>query len=111
MCSRTSPTSRTKPQSAVPSLPASLEPVPAEFPKLLSTGEVEAIFGRSGRALREWARKGRLRRVKIGHSLFYLADDVRQLIADGLAAAMVDRRKKSQRKRTGTAGGTRKKPL
>jgi hypothetical protein len=59
------------------------------IPDLLSSAEVEAIFNRSDRTLRDWARKDRLRRLKIGNSVFYLAEDVRRLIASGLTQSIL----------------------
>lgn len=79
------PSSYPLPQAGEDALPEQHpEPSPATIPILLTSAEVQAIFGRSDRTLRDWARKGWLRRVKIGHSVFYLAEDVRRLVAEGL---------------------------
>jgi excisionase family DNA binding protein len=68
--------------------PKNLPPAREELPDLLTAAEVAEIFRRSDRTIREWIRKGWLRQVKIGRSVFYLAEDVRRLVASGLSDAL-----------------------
>ncbi|GAA0575797.1 hypothetical protein GCM10009416_13120 [Craurococcus roseus] len=53
------------------------------MPALLSAAEVARIFGRSRRTLRDWARAGHLRPVRVGRSVFFRADNIDALIGSG----------------------------
>ena len=102
---------RVQPASAVPATPAA--PARSAYddgaknavltdsgiPDLLSSAEVEAIFDRSDRTIRDWVAKGHLRKLKVGHSVFFLADDVRRLVSSGLTEAILVRAGKPRRKR------------
>jgi hypothetical protein len=65
------------------------DPPPApSFPELLSSAQVEQIFGRSARTLRRWEQRGHLTPVRVGNAKFYRADDIRRLVSDQLMDAM-----------------------
>ena len=53
---------------------------PAALPELLSIQDACALFGRSDRCLRRWARDGVLVPVRIGGAVYFLAEDIRGLI-------------------------------
>ena len=55
-------------------------PAPAPLPELLSIQDACALFGRSDRCLRRWARDGVLVPVRIGGAVYFLAEDIRGLI-------------------------------
>jgi hypothetical protein len=81
---------------------------------LLSAAEVAAIFRRSERAIRAWTQRGYLRPVRVGRSLFFREDDVRELIADqlcrGILADAPDHAERVAPPR-GASGQRRRKPL
>jgi hypothetical protein len=60
------------------------------FSNLLSSADVEAIFGRTDRTIRTWAKKGYLRRIKVGNSVFYSPENVNSLVSSGLTGAILD---------------------
>jgi hypothetical protein len=70
--------------------PAAGPPATA-LPRLLSSGDVAALFDRSARTLRRWSRLGHLVPVRIGGALFFDPDDIRRLIAGRLCAAVLAR--------------------
>lgn len=59
---------------------------PAQPPllHLLSTSDIEALFGRSARTIRRWVRAGHLGVVRVGGARFFREDDVRKLISEQL---------------------------
>jgi hypothetical protein len=61
------------------------------LPRLLSIGDVAALFNRSARTLRRWIRLGHLAPVRVGGALFFDPDDIRRLIAGRLCAAILAR--------------------
>jgi Helix-turn-helix domain len=61
------------------------------LPRLLSIGDVAALFDRSARTLRRWIRLGHLVPVRVGGELFFDPDDIRRLIAGRLCAAVLAR--------------------
>lgn len=63
---------------------AAPEPVGLPLPRLLSTSDIEAIFGRSARTIRRWVRAGHLAVVRVGGARFFREDDVNQLISGQL---------------------------
>jgi hypothetical protein len=68
------------------------DPIPASsIPDLLSSAEVEQIFGRSARTLRRWEQSGHLVPIPVGSAKFYRAEDVRRLIADQVEKTMLSR--------------------
>ena len=52
----------------------------APLPELLSIQDACALFGRSDRCLRRWARDGVLVPVRIGGAVYFLAEEIRGLI-------------------------------
>ena len=54
------------------------------LPELLSTAEVQAVFGRSSRTIRRWMRRNYLTPVRVGRSLFFRPDDIRRIVSDEL---------------------------
>ena len=63
-------------------------PSEAAIPDLLSSAEVEQIFGRSGRTLRRWEQCGHLTPVRVGHGKFYRPEDIRRLVSGQLDETM-----------------------
>jgi Helix-turn-helix domain len=61
------------------------------LPRLLSIGDVAALFNRSARTLRRWIRAGHLVPVRVGGALFFDPGDIRRLIAGRLCAAVLAR--------------------
>jgi excisionase family DNA binding protein len=62
--------------SASASSATPLAPRARELPPLLSTEQVAAWVGRSGRTIRGWARDGLLRKHRVGRGIFYREDEV-----------------------------------
>jgi predicted site-specific integrase-resolvase len=58
------------------------------LPSLLSSAEVQALFGRSARTVRRWVRHGRLTPLRLGGAVFFRESDLRRLIEGELQAAL-----------------------
>jgi excisionase family DNA binding protein len=50
--------------------------------ELMTVKEVARLFRRSERTIREWVRKGRLKPVRIGRSVYFLRSEVERLLED-----------------------------
>jgi hypothetical protein len=83
--------------------PSEASPPAPAIPDLLSSVEVEQIFGRSARTLRRWEERGHLMPVRVGHAKFYRAEDIRRLVSGQFEDAM--------RKHPGTPKSHRGDPL
>ncbi len=51
------------------------------LPELLSPRDVAAYFNRSLRTIREWARRGYLKPVRVHGAVFYRRDDVEAIVS------------------------------
>ena len=80
------------------------------LPRLLSCAEVGALFNRTNRTLRRWVRLGHLVPVRIGAALFFDPEDIRQLIAGRLRAAVLERHGGSARPVSQPSRGRASKP-
>ena len=60
--------------AADPDRPA--ENRPGSLPQMLTVKDLEEVFSRSPRTLRNWVRAGHLHPVKIGGSVFFRLEDV-----------------------------------
>jgi hypothetical protein len=63
----------------------------SELPELMSTNDVAEMFGRHERSIRRWVRKGVLHPVRVSGSVFFPADEIRNLVASVVEASLPDR--------------------
>jgi hypothetical protein len=65
--------------------PQSLPVGPFALEPMLPSSDVQALLGKCERTLRRWEKRGFLRPIRVGRTLLYQPEDIRNLIAKGLA--------------------------